>query len=84
MVQQLHREMARTIRHLLTDPGVSDHSRELAAAFSRKAADRLKADCPAFSYEWFFGACGLDSWGELLPDQEIKRRQHARCRDQGP
>ncbi len=25
---------------------------------------------PAFSCEWFFGVCGLDNWGELLPDKE--------------
>jgi hypothetical protein len=46
---------------------------ESAAMFSRKAADLLKADCPTFSYEWFFGACGLDSWGELLIDRDTRR-----------
>lgn len=73
MVRQLHREMAETIRRVVTDSGVSDRSRALATAFSRNAADQLKADCPAFSYEWFFGACGLDNWGELLPDQTTSR-----------
>lgn len=73
VVQQLHREMAATIRQVVIDPEVSDRSRELAAAFSRQAADHLKADCPAFSYDWFFGACGLDNWGELLTDQTTSR-----------
>jgi hypothetical protein len=59
--------MAVTIRQVVIDPEASDRGRELAAAFSRKAADHLKADCPSFSYEWFFGACGPDNWGELLP-----------------
>jgi len=62
--------MAKTIRQTLTDPEVSNRSREAAAVFSRKAADLLKADHPTFSYEWFFGACGLDSWGELLIDRD--------------
>ncbi len=71
MVQQLHREMAVAIRQVVTDPEASDRSRELAAAFSRQAADHLKADCPAFSYEWFFGACGLDNWGEVFGDPDM-------------
>jgi len=73
MVQELHRDIAKTIRQTLTDVTVSDRSRESAAAFSRKAADLLKADSPTFSYEWFFGACGLDSWGELLIDRGTHR-----------
>lgn len=71
VVRALHREIADTVRETLTDVELTDPSRESIAMFCRKAADLLKADCPAFSYEWFFGACGLDSWGELLPDQTI-------------
>lgn len=73
MVQALHRDIAATIRETLTDPELPDRSRERAATFSRKAADLLRADCPTFSYEWFFGACGLDSWGELLADPGTRR-----------
>ena len=36
-----------------TDRRSATHARALAAAFSRNAADQLKADCPAFSYEWY-------------------------------
>lgn len=68
MVQTLHRDIAETIRQTLTDPDLSDRSRASVAVFSRQAADLLKADCPTFSYEWFFGACGLDGWGDLLTD----------------
>ncbi len=73
LVQELHREMANTIRQTLTDPEMSHRSRESAALFSRKAADLLKADYPTFSNQWFFGAGGLDSWGELLPAPEFVR-----------
>lgn len=73
VAQPLHRDIAETIRRVLTDPEVSDRSRELVATFTRKAADHLKADYPAFSCEWFFGACGLDNWGELLPSHEVRR-----------
>jgi hypothetical protein len=33
---------------------------------ARRAAEVLQKDVPAFSYEWFFGACGLDDWGEAF------------------
>ncbi|MCW2551814.1 MAG: hypothetical protein JWR78_1595, partial [Mycobacterium sp.] len=32
--------------------------------------DIFRADDPAFSYEWFFGACGLDNWGDLMSSQQ--------------
>ncbi len=35
----------------------------------------FKADNPAFSYDWFFGACGLDNWGEPLPNGSDRREE---------
>ena len=66
MVRVVYCEIAAVIRETLSDPELSDRSRESAAKFSRKAADLLKADYPTFSYEWFFGACGLDTWGYTM------------------
>jgi hypothetical protein len=51
----------------LSDPEREASTHATIAAFTRKVADLFKADNPTFSYEWFFGACGLDNWGELLP-----------------
>lgn len=31
------------------------------------AADILEVDGAAFSYEWFFGDCRLDNWGDVIP-----------------
>lgn len=73
MVQVLHREIAELIRETLADPTLSDHSGQSVAVFARKAADLLKADSPSFSYEWFFGACGLDNWGSLMDGAELPR-----------
>lgn len=70
MVRELHREVAEIIRQTLTGGERAHPRREKIAAFSRKAADLFRADDAAFSYEWFFGACGLDNWGELLPEKE--------------
>jgi hypothetical protein len=70
MVRKLHRDFAEIIRTTLTDPELRHPRREKVAVFSRKAADLFRADDAAFGYEWFFGACGLDNWGELLPDKE--------------
>ena len=41
------------------------------ARVDQDGRDILKADDPALSYESFYGACGLDNWGEMLP--ELKR-----------
>jgi hypothetical protein len=70
MVRDLHREFAKIIRATLTAAELGHPRREKLAVFSRKAADIFRAGDPAFSYEWFFGACGLDNWGELLPGKE--------------
>jgi hypothetical protein len=70
MVRELHREIAEIIGTTLTDPERGHLRREKVAVFSRKAADLFRAHDVAFGYEWFFGACGLDNWGELLPGKE--------------
>jgi hypothetical protein len=59
--------MAAIIRSTLIDAELGHQRREQIAAFSRRVADTLRSGDPAFSYDWFFGACGLDNWGELLP-----------------
>ena len=51
----------------LSDPEREASTHATIAVFTRKVADLFKADNPTFSNEWFFGACGLDNWGELLP-----------------
>lgn len=66
-MRDLYREVAEIIRTQVTDRDATLESRERVAAFSRKSADSLRRGDPSFSYEWFFGTCGLDSWGELLP-----------------
>jgi hypothetical protein len=67
MVRAVHPEVAAIIRTELSDPEREASTHATIAAFTRKVADLFKADNPTFSYEWFFGACGLDNWGELLP-----------------
>lgn len=73
MVRELHRDIAAAVQCVLSDVSRSEQSRARVAAFGRRAADLLKADDPAFSYEWFFGACGLDSWGDLMSDTRVRR-----------
>jgi len=54
----------------LTDPGLTAAQRDRIAALVRRLADSFKRMDPAFSYEWFYGACGLDRWGDLIgPDR---------------
>lgn len=61
-------EVAAAIRSELSHPS-RDEARPLdTARRARRFADILKADNPAFSYEWFFGACGLDNWGYVIVD----------------
>jgi hypothetical protein len=51
----------------LADPECHGIGHERTAAFVRRTADLAKQGNPTFSYEWFYGACGLDPWGDLLP-----------------
>lgn len=73
MSLELHRDIADAVRSALTDADGVPNSRERIAVFTRRAADLLKADNAAFSYDWFFGACGLDNWGEPMPDRRVVR-----------
>jgi hypothetical protein len=66
MVRRIHREVAELIHAELCDSVEDEARREIIAVFSRKAADVLNKDDPSFSYDWFYGACGLDNWGELF------------------
>lgn len=55
-----------TLRARLTDPATSPERRERLARFVRKLADVVKRLDPLFCYEWFYGLCGLDPWGDLM------------------
>lgn len=68
ILRALYHDVAVAIRDGLCCPGQTLSQRARVAAFARRAADRLKTDNSAFSYEWFYGACGLDNWGYLIPD----------------
>jgi len=59
--------VAEIIRERNADPECDEPTRESCAAFARKVADKFRRGDPTFRDEWFFGACGLDHWGDLLP-----------------
>jgi hypothetical protein len=67
MAWRTHFVAAAALRRQIVDADCDDDHRERAARTARRLADRFKRSHPDFSYEWFFGACGLDSWGELSP-----------------
>jgi hypothetical protein len=69
------RAAAAIIHDLMTDHECTESSRAKAAVFARRIADIAKQGDPTFSYEWFYGACGLDPWGDLLPvtDRDSER-----------
>lgn len=75
MIDAFHRDIAAAIRPVLTEPGRVRASRERIAAFARRTAERLHRDRPAFSIEWFYGACGLDDWGDLFTEADTNRRE---------
>jgi hypothetical protein len=81
MVRAVHPEVAAIIRTELSDPEREASTHATIAAFTRKVADLFKGDNPTFSNEWFFGACGLDNWGELLPRPGIDVLE--KCRQYG-
>lgn len=68
MVLLFHRQIAHSIAEVIGDPACAPSTRESVARFARRTADLLKRDRAAFNYEWFFGACGLDHWGETVPE----------------
>ncbi|KAA0098902.1 hypothetical protein CIW49_13580 [Mycolicibacterium sp. P1-18] len=67
MDQRFNGEVAAIVHAQLADPECSATSRESIAAFARKVADIAMRTNSTFSYEWFYGACGLDPWGDLNP-----------------
>ncbi|MGA5464438.1 hypothetical protein [Mycobacterium sp. NPDC050041] len=60
--------IAAAFRRRITDLDLDEDARERMAALARRQADRMKRRHPDFSYEWFYGSCGLDHWGELPPE----------------
>ncbi|MEV3901745.1 hypothetical protein AB0K11_05420 [Mycobacterium sp. NPDC050551] len=68
MVRKTPFIIAAAFRRRITDLDLDEDARERMAALARRQADRMKRRHPDFSYEWFYGACGLDHWGELPPD----------------
>jgi hypothetical protein len=71
-VRTIYLDVAATIRETLSDPECEQATQLKIAAFARRASDLFRQGDPAFSYDWFFGACGLDNWGELLRETESK------------
>ncbi len=63
-------QVAAAVRSELSHPTRNEARPLDAARRARRFADILKADNPAFSYEWFYGACGLDNWGYLMVDPQ--------------
>ena len=70
---QFHSEIAAVIHAQLTDQDCSPSTREKLASLARRTADIVKQGDPTFSYEWFYGACGLDPWGDLQPQLDPLR-----------
>jgi hypothetical protein len=68
-------DVAAIIRRELYDSERDAATRPNIARRARRFADCFKADNPAFSYDWFFGACGLDNWGEPLPNGSDRREE---------
>jgi hypothetical protein len=75
MVWKTHFIMAAAFRRRIEDVDLDEEARERMAATARRQADRLKRRHRGFSYEWFYGACGLDHWGELPPEYPNSRRR---------
>ncbi|MDO3634442.1 hypothetical protein [Mycolicibacterium arseniciresistens] len=68
MVWKTHFIAAAAFRRRIMDLELDEEDRERTAASARRLADQFKRRHPEFSYEWFYGACGLDHWGELPPE----------------
>lgn len=74
MIDAFHRDIAAAIHPVLTEPGRDRASRERIAAFARRTAETLHREQPTFSIEWFYGACGLDDWGDVFAEADTNRR----------
>lgn len=65
-VRNFQRQIALVIHAGMIDPKMSAAQLEKSAATARRIADVFKRNDPSFCYEWFFGACGLDPWGDVV------------------
>lgn len=63
--RRIQRTLALTIHAAVTDAEMSAEQRERLAATARRLADVFKRYDRTFCFEWFFGACGLDPWGDV-------------------
>lgn len=72
--RSFHLTISTTLRAKLTDPELPAERRERLARFARKLADIVKRLDPRFCYEWFYGLCGLDPWGDLIELNTIERQ----------
>ena len=68
MSRNLYRETAHIVATALDDADQLATTREAIAKMARKLADAFKTDNPIFRYDEFFGTCGLDQWGQLMPN----------------
>jgi hypothetical protein len=68
MCRNLYRETAHIVATALDDTSDEPAACEAIAKVARKLADAFKTDNPIFRYDKFFGACGLDPWGEVMPN----------------
>jgi hypothetical protein len=68
-MRDLYRECAKTIRATMTDSEHGHPRHKTVGAFGPQTADIFRADDPAFSFGWFFGACVLDNWVDLMVDR---------------
>lgn len=67
-----HLRISTPLRGRLTDPALPLARRESCAVVVRRMADTIKRLDPLFCYEWFYGLCGLDHWGDLMALDSIE------------
>lgn len=72
MDRRLQHKLTITIHDALTRSDLAPAQREKLAAMARRFADRFKRWDGSFSYEWFYGACGLDHWGEVIEFESLE------------
>jgi hypothetical protein len=67
MSRKIYAQTALAIRATLAE--TEPQTRAPVATLARCLADMFKKDNPAFRYDRFFTAAGLDNRGELTPNQ---------------
>lgn len=70
--RSIQRTIALSIHTAMNDPQMTATQRERAAATARRLADVFKRYDGTFCYEWFYGACGLDPWGDVISDHRLE------------